>query len=149
MAFQTSDFAGGATVLASQYSVDPAILDFVDLRNLSEYDVLMLPAGPFDILIQEIEWYPTANGASFNSDFLNAFSLSQAGSTALDLSSVGDGAQGSTTPDPQLSQGAVALSKGQLSEFIDVGVAQSSIDSNDITNVAQTAASKIDAVLGP
>jgi hypothetical protein len=149
MALQTSDFAGGATVLASQYSVDPAILDFVDLRNLSEYDVLMLPAGPFDILIQEIEWYPTANGASFNSDFLNAFSLSQAGSTALDLSSVGDGAQGSTTPDPQLSQGAVALSKGQLSEFIDVGVAQSSIDSNDITNVAQTAASKIDAVLGP
>ena len=35
------------------------------------------------------------------------------------------------------------------SEFIDVGVAQSSIDSNDVTNLAQTAASKIDAVLGP
>ena len=149
MALQTSDFAGGATVVASQYSVDPAILDFVDLRNSSEFDMLMLPAGPFDILIQEIEWYPTANGASFNSDFLNAFSLSQAGSTVLDLSSVGDGAQGSITPDPQLSQGAVALSKGQLSEFIDVGVAQSSIDSNNVTNLAQTAASKIDAVLGP
>jgi hypothetical protein len=149
LALQTSDLSGGATVVASQYSVAPAILDFVDLRNSSEYDVLMLPAGPFDILIQEIEWYPTANGASFNSDFLNAFSLSQAGSTALDLSSVGDGAQGSVTPDPQLSVGGIALSKGQLSEFIDVGVAQSSIDSNAVTNIAQTAASKIDAVLGP
>jgi hypothetical protein len=149
MALQTSDFSDGATVVASQYSVGPAILDFVDLGNSSEYDVLMLPAGPFDVLIQEIEWYPTANGANFNSDFLNAFSLSQAGSTALDLSSVGDGAQGSVTPDPQLSQGAVALSKGQLSELIDMGVAKSSIDSNDVTNVAQTAASKIDAVLGP
>lgn len=149
MALQTSDLSGPAEIVANQYSVDPAILDFVDLRNSSEYDVLMLPAGPFDILIQEIEWYPTANGASFNSDFLNAFSLSQAGSTALDLSSIGDGAQGSITQDSQLSQGGVALTKGQLSEFIDVAVAQNSIDSNDVTNLAQTAASKIDAVLGP
>jgi hypothetical protein len=146
MALQTSDLSGPAEIVANQYSVDPAILDFVDLANSSEYDVLMLPAGPFDILIQEIEWYPTANGASFNSDFLNAFSLSQVGSTALDLSSVGDGAQGSITPDSQLSQGGVALTKGQLSEFIDVAVAQSSIDSSDVTNLAQTAASKIDAV---
>jgi hypothetical protein len=149
MALQTSDFSSQASVLVQTYGVDPAILDFVDLANSSEYDVLMTPAGPFDILIQEVEWYPTANGASFNSDFLNAFSLSQAGSTVLDLSSVGDGAQGVTTPDPQLSQGSIALSKGQLSEFIDLGVGQSSISSSDVTNLAQTAASKIDAVLGP
>jgi hypothetical protein len=148
IALQTSDFSGAATVVFQGYGVAPAILDFVDLANSSEYDVLMVPAGPFDIFIQEVEWYPTANGASFNADFLNAFSLSQAGTTALDLSSVGDGAQGSITQGSQLSQGVVALSNGQLSEFIDTGVSQGAIDSNDVTNVAQTAASKIDAVLG-
>jgi opacity protein-like surface antigen len=144
IALRTSDLSGGATVIFQGYGVHPAILDFVDLANSSEYDVLMVPAGPFDILIQEVEWYPTANGASFNSDFLNAFALSQAGTTALDLSSVGDAAQGSITQ----GSGAVVFSSGQLSEFIDMGVAQGAIDSNDVTNVAQTAASKIDAVLG-
>ncbi len=81
-------------------------------------------------------------------DFLNAFSLSQPGTTALDLSSLGDGAQGSITEDPQLSSGAVVFSTGQLSEFLFVGAAQGAIDGNDVKNVAQTAASRIDAVLG-
>jgi hypothetical protein len=107
----------------------------------------MLPAGPFDILGQETEWFPTANGASFNADFLNAFSLSQPGSTALDLSSLGDGAQGSITADSQLSSGAVALSTGQLPEFLFVGAG--AIDGNDVKNVAQTGVvSRIDVVLG-
>jgi hypothetical protein len=145
---QTSDFSGSASVIFQGYGVDPAILDFVDLANASEYDVFMVPAGSFDIFVQEVEWYPTANGASFNSDFLNAFSLAQAGATPLDLSSVGDAAQGSITQDSQLSQGSVVFSSGQLSEFIEMGVAQGAIDSNDVANVAQTAASKIDAVLG-
>jgi hypothetical protein len=108
----------------------------------------MLPAGPFELLGQEIEWFPTANAASFNADFLNAFSLSQPGSTALDLSSLGDGAQGSITEDSQLSTGVVVFSTGQLSEYLFLGAPQGAIDGNDVKNVAQTAAGKIDAVLG-
>jgi hypothetical protein len=148
LALQTSDLSGEATVVGGGYAVEPAILDFVDLANSSEYDVFMLPAGPFDLLVQEVEWYPTANQASFNSDFLNAFLLSQAGSSALDLSSLGHGAQGSITQDSEVSIGAVVFSTGQLSEFIEMGAIQAPISSDDVTNVAQTAASKIDAVLG-
>ena len=42
----------------------------------------------------------------------------------------------------------MVFSTGQLSEFLFVGAAQGAIDGNDVKNVAQTAASKIDAVLG-
>jgi hypothetical protein len=147
MALQTSDLSGEARLAGAGYGVAPTVLDFVDLTASSDYSLLMLPAGPFDILGHEIEWFPTANGASFNADFLNAFSLSQAGTIALDLSSLGDGAQGSITENSQLSSGAVVFSTGQLSEFLFVGT-QGAIDGNDVKNVAHTAASKIDAVLG-
>lgn len=147
MALRTSDLSGAATLVGEGYGVAPTALDFVDLTASSDYSLLMLPAGPFDLLGQEIEWFPTANGASFNADFLNAFSLSQPGTTALDLSSLGDGAQGSITEDPQLGSGSVVFSTGQLSEFLFVA-AEGAIDGNDVKNVAQTAASKMDAVLG-
>jgi hypothetical protein len=147
MALRTSDLSGAATLVGEGYGVAPTALDFVDLTASSDYSLLILPAGPFDLLGQEIEWFPTANGASFNADFLNAFSLSQPGTTALDLSSLGDGAQGSITEDPQLGSGSVVFSTGQLSEFLFVA-AEGAIDGNDVKNVAQTAASKMDAVLG-
>ena len=124
MALRTSDLSGAATLVGEGYGVAPTVLDFVDLTASSDYSLLMLPAGPFYLLGQEIEWFPTANGASFNADFLNAFSLSQPGTTALDLSSLGDGAQGSITEDPQLSSGTVVFSTGQLSEFLFVGAAR-------------------------
>lgn len=148
MALRTSDLSGAAALAGEGYGVAPTVLDFVDLTASSDYSLLMLPAGPFDLLGQEIEWFPTANGASFNADFLNAFSLSQPGTTALDLGSLGDGAQGSITEGSQLSSSTVVFSTGQLSEFLFVGAAQGAIDGNDVKNVAQTAASKIDAVLG-
>ena len=126
----------------------PRRLDFVDLTALSDYSLLMLPAGPFDLLGQEIEWFPTANGASFSADFLNAFSLSQPGTTALDLGSLGDGARGSLPRTRSSSSSAVVFSTGQLSEYLFMGAAQGAIDGDDVKNVAQAAASRIDAVLG-
>jgi hypothetical protein len=42
----------------------------------------------------------------------------------------------------------VVLSTGQLSEYLFVGAARGAIDGNEVKNTAQTAASKIDAVLG-
>jgi hypothetical protein len=104
----------------------------------------MFPAGPFDVLEQEIEWYPVANEASFFVDFQNAVALSQHGTTALDLSTVGDGAQGSVTAGSPFSEGQVFLSSGRLAEFIFI-VKQGSIDGTSVASVAEAAANRIDA----
>jgi hypothetical protein len=132
---RASDLVGKATV-GRGYVVDPAAI--------SDYSVFMLPAGQFDALEQEIEWYPVANEASFFADFENAAALAQKGTTAVDLSGLGDGAQGSMTAGSSFDTGQVFFSSGQLAEFIFFG-SQDSIDSNDVVNVAQTAASRIDA----
>jgi secondary thiamine-phosphate synthase enzyme len=62
----------------------------------------------------------------------------------LDLSALGDGAQGSVTTGSSLSTGQVFFSTGQLAEFIFMG-RQKSINPTAVTNVAQAAANKIDA----
>ena len=131
-----------ATDLAGKVSADKVFL--VDPAAISDYSVLMLPAGPFDVLDQEIEWYPAANEASFYADFENAAALTQPGTTALDLSALGDGAQGSVTTGSSLDAGQVFFSTGQLAEFIFVG-SQKAIDPTTVTNIAQIAANKIDA----
>jgi hypothetical protein len=134
LALLATDVVGQASVY-KRYVVDPAAI--------SDYSVFMLPAGQFDALDQEIEWFPTANEASFYADYENAASLAQAGSTALDLSSLGDGAQGSITPG-SISSGQVFFATGRLAEFIFMA-AHGTIATTDVTNVAQTAASRIDA----
>ncbi len=107
LALRKTDLVGKASVTKA-YVVDPAAI--------SDYSVFMLPAGPFDALDQEIAWFPVANEASFFADFENAAVLSQNGTTALDLSAVGDGAQGSVTVASDFSGGQVFLSSGRLAE---------------------------------
>jgi opacity protein-like surface antigen len=135
LALRKSDLVGDATV-SKGYLVDPAAS--------SDYSVFMLPAGQFDALDQEIEWYPVANEASFFADFANAASLLQPGTTPLDLSSLGDGAQGSATVSSSFSQGQVFFSSGHLAEFIFMA-SEGAIDGNDFTSIAQAAANRIDA----
>jgi hypothetical protein len=135
LGIRSSDLAGKVTA-SRGYVVDPAAV--------SDYSVFMLPAGPFDALDQEIEWYPVANEASFYADFENAAALSQPGATALDLGSVGDGALGSVTGGSSPGTGQVFLSSGHLAEFIFVGN-QGSLSADSVTSLAQTAAHKIDA----
>jgi len=133
--FRASDLVGKVTV-GRGYVVDPAAI--------SDYSVFMLPAGQFDVLDQEIEWYPVPNEASFYADFANATTLARHGSTALDLSGVGDGAQGSVTAGASFDTGQVFFSSGRLAEFIFVA-SQDAIDSKDVLSLAQVAASRIDA----
>jgi hypothetical protein len=135
LALRKADLRGKVTV-SKGYIVDPGAI--------SDYSVFMLPAGPFDALDQEIVWYPVANEASFYADFENASVLAQRGTTAIDLSGVGDGAQGSVTPAPHFSGGQVFFSSGQLAEFVFVGKA-GSISSQAVTNLALAAANRIDA----
>ena len=138
LALKASDLVGQVTV-DKRYIFDPAAI--------SDYSVFMFPAGQFDGLDQEIEWYPSANEASFFADFENAAALAQPNTTTLDLSSLGDGAQGSVTEGSTFSSGLVVFSTGQLAEFIFLGV-QGAIGTDDVTGVAQSAASKIDALPG-
>jgi hypothetical protein len=134
LALRKSDLVGKVSV-SKGYVVDPTAI--------SDYSVFMLPAGKFDALDQEIEWFPVANEASFYADFENAVALSTHGTTALDLSAVGDGAQGSVTAG-SFSGGQVFLASGRLAEFIFTGK-QGPISSAAVTSVAQAAANRIDA----
>lgn len=136
LALRASDLVGQASV-DKGYVVDPAAV--------SDFSVFMLPAGPFDVLDQEIEWYPSANEASFYADFENTTELAQPHATALDLSSLGDGAQGSVREGSSLSTGLVVLSSGQLAEFIFTAVEGGAIGTSDVTSVAEAAAGKIDS----
>jgi hypothetical protein len=136
LALRASDLVGKVTV-DKGYAADPAAV--------SDYSVFMLPAGQFDALDQEIEWYPVANEASFFADFENAAALAQHGATALDLSGLGDGAQGSVTQGSQLSTGQVFFSTGHLAEFIFVGNQGAAVGTGDVMSVAQAAANRIDA----
>jgi hypothetical protein len=135
LALRKADLLGKVGVTKG-YIADPAAI--------SDYSVFMLPAGPFDALDQEIEWYPAANEASFYADFEQAAMLAQKGTTALDLSGIGDGAQGSVSPSSQYSGGQVFFSSGHLAEFIFVAK-DGSISSQAVTRIAQAAANRIDA----
>ena len=135
LALRKSDLVGKVTLL-KQYVVDPAAI--------SDFSVFMLPAGRFDVLDQEVEWFPVANEANFYADFENAATLLQHGTTALDLSALGDGAQGSVTEGSSFSGGQVFFSSGQLAEFIFMG-SSSSVSSTDVTSIAQAGANRIDA----
>jgi hypothetical protein len=116
----------------------------IDPTAISDYSVFMLPAGPFDALDQEIEWFPVANEASFFADFENAATLATPGTTALDLSALGNGAQGSVTVGSSFSGGQVFFASGRLAEFIFMAD-QGSINADDVTSVAQAAANRINA----
>ena len=135
LALRKSDLVGKASV-SKGYVADPG--------SISDYSVFMFPAGPFEALDQEIEWYPFANEASFFADFENAVSLAQKGTTPLDLSSLGDGAQGSITMGSKFSQGQVFFASGNLAEFIFMG-GNGAVHSDDVLSVAQAAANRIDA----
>jgi hypothetical protein len=133
LGLRQSDLVGKVTAIRG-YVVDPAAV--------SDYSVFMLPAGQFDALDQEIEWFPVANEATFYADFENAATLAQHGTTPLDLSSLGDAAQGSVTQGSSFSGGQVFFASGQLAEFIFMGT-QSSVNGADVTSVAQAAANRI------
>ena len=138
LALQRSDLVGQVSVQKG-YVADPAAV--------SDYRVVMAPAGPFEFLDQEIEWYPSANEASFFADFENAAALAQAHTTALELSSLGHGAEGSVTEGSSIGSGFVVFSSGRLAEFIVMGVA-GSINQTEVTSVARAAANHLNAALG-
>jgi hypothetical protein len=139
LALKTSDLSGAATLVGQLYLDDP-----LNPTALSDLDVAMNPAGPFGQLVQEIEWCPTANQASFIADFWAANGLSGSGATQLDLGSVGDGAHGLIAQTSSGGEAEVVLSSGQLMEILYVA-SQNPVRVSDVQSVAQTAANYINA----
>jgi hypothetical protein len=143
MAFATSDFPSTdqPSVFSSGYEPGPPALSVYT-------QFILFGAGSYDFLGQEMLWYRTANEAAFTADVENAFELSLPDSEPLDLSAVGDGAQGALVNDPSGGEGQVVFSTGQLADlfFID---GEGLIDTGDLTSFAQTAAGKINAAYTP
>lgn len=139
LAVTKADLLPGESVLAGRtYVRDPSAL--------SCYQVVMIPAGDFDILINNTEWYATANQAAFRADYLNASVLAVNGSTAVDLSSVGHDAQGAIASDSSGYLGQFSLTVGQLDEFVIVFSETVDIQAFDLQTLAQKLADRLDPV---
>ena len=134
LGLQTTDLGGQATGLTRMYL--PVISRFA----LSDYVVVMSPAGPLSQLQQQIMWYPTANQASLSGDFDAAFF----GPHSLDLSSVGDGARGVFSYSSKVGQGLLVFSSGQLEEYIFFN-SQRALTTSQVQSIAQTVANHINA----
>lgn len=135
LALQATDFSGSATTADEGYVPEaPPVL--------SAYNVFVQPAGDrYDLFDQEIFWYATANQAAFTADLYDAEDLS-VGATALDLSSLGDGAQGTLQNGQGFGIGTAYFSSGQLMEAL-VGITQQTLQASDVQNIAQAAATRI------
>jgi hypothetical protein len=139
--------------------VDPdAGIDFqryvTNLPALSAYLVSMQPTGLYDeVLQQEVFWWPSATEATYAETYVRAevAKLFGAGS-AVDLSAVGDNATGSLIADADDGVVvAVTLTNGQAGAFI-LGVSSGSGSTptdSDVQSLAQAAANRLDAGLGP
>jgi hypothetical protein len=133
LALNTTDLNGTATVNSQGYGVDPLAL--------SDFSVFMDPAGPFTLLDQESEWFATANQAAFEADFATAQALG-GGATPLDLTGVGDGAQGVIENGSGAGAGQIVFSSGHLGEFI-VAIGTTTVQTSDLQSVAEKAAGYI------
>jgi hypothetical protein len=135
LALKTSDLTGTATIANQGYAVDASAL--------SDYSVFLLPAGQFGVLDQEIEWFPTANEAGFFADVTTALALANQG-TQVDMSGIGDGAQGVIANGSSGGIAQVAFSSGQLAEFVLVA-SQGAVQTSDVQSIAGKAAGYINA----
>ena len=135
LALNSNAFTGGSEVSQSeQYvPVSPAI---------SLYAVLIQNSGSdFDLFDQEIFWYPNANEAAFSADWDQA-GFRSVGGTPLDLSAVGDGAQGAIDNASGGGFTEVEFSSGQLMEDL-IGISQNSVQTSDVQRIAQYTADLI------
>lgn len=111
----------------------------LSLFAVSEFYANMIPAGKFAAFGQEIQWFATANQASFEADWDAALF----GSYSLDLSSVGDGARAELANDGS-GYAEVVFSSGRLEELVVLN-SNTAIRASDVQNLARTVASRLNA----
>jgi hypothetical protein len=130
---------------------------------LSDYEMTLQPAGTYGYLDQEIGWWPTATEATYAEIYGAAadggfgISIGFAGHpdrrggvtvTPVDLSSIDDPATGYLVTEPGESDALVTVTNGQAGESI-VGASHSTLQASDVLSLAQAAANRLDAGLGP
>lgn len=147
LVLQQGDVAGGPAQIQDQaYFVDP--------EALAAYEIYFESTGsPWSQVSQEIEWYSTANEATYWAGYDQAlFTALIAGSgpvTPVDLSSVGDNAVGSEIQVPGGGTAyivLIGLSRGKAMDFV-IAEAQTAIQATDIQTLATSVASRLDAGL--
>ncbi len=138
LALQTSDLTGQVTALAHNYHVGGPLSSFA----VSGFWANFIPAGQFQTLSQQIQWFATANQASFNADFAAAFL--DLYNDPLDLSSLGDGARGAVDNQNGGGEATLVFSSGQLEESIMIFSSTSAVQSSDVEGIAQKVANYID-----
>ena len=109
-----------------------------DLFARSVFQVVMQPAGQFDLLQQDVAWYSTANEASFTDDVV----ADQLGPGSLDLSGIGDGAWGVLLSGSSGDTAVLFFSSGQLDEIV-AFESPNAIQPAQAKSIAQTVANKI------
>jgi hypothetical protein len=122
---------------------------------LSDYLMLLAPAGTYTAVEQQIAWWPTATEATYGEMYGGGspLGLLLAGgfsgtATPVDLSAVGDSAVGYLGTDNGKSTAYVVLTNGQAGESI-VATGKGTLQASDVQSLAQAAAARLDAGLGP
>lgn len=131
LALKPADVGGQETAFLDNYFVGE------DLFALSYFKVLIFDTGPLDVVGQEIEWFATANQASFMADLGTA----SFGSSPVDMSGVGDGAKAAWSS----TYAAIYFSSSQFMEFVHVQSQIGSIQPSDVQNIAHRVANYINA----
>ncbi|HEY2353322.1 MAG TPA: hypothetical protein VGH79_00290 [Gaiellaceae bacterium] len=121
---------------------------------LSGFFMLLSPAGTYDSLQQQIGWWPTATEATYgetygsgNSFAFGFFGFGSSGSP-VDLSGVGDNAVGYLDTGSGGSSVDITLTNGQAGEHITAS-SDATLTASDVQSLAQAAANRLDAGLGP
>jgi hypothetical protein len=154
MVIQPSDVGMSHAVnLVQGYDADPPAL--------SDFLMLLSPAGTYDDLTQQIGWWPTATeatyaetygaGSPFGFIFISiGFAARGDGETVtpVDLSSLDDPATGFLVTGGGQSEAFVTMTSGQAGESI-VGSSDGTLTTGDVLSLAQAAANRLDAGLGP
>jgi hypothetical protein len=132
---------------------------------LEDYDMTLQPAGTYGYLDQQLGWWPTATEATYAEiygapDASGGFGIGigfaahparRGGGvtvTPVDLSSVQDPATGYLVTGDGESEALVTVTNGQAGESI-VGLSHSTLQVSDVVSLAQAAANRLDAGLGP
>jgi hypothetical protein len=145
MVIQPSDVGMSHAVnLFQAYSADPPAL--------SDFFMLMSPAGPYDDLTQQIGWWPTATEATYAETYGGespfAFGFFGGSGSPVDLSAVGDNATGYLDTSGGSSNVEITLTNGQAGESISA-YSDAILKASDVQSLAQAAANRLDAGLGP
>jgi hypothetical protein len=131
---------------------------------IEDYDMTLQPAGTYGLLDQQIGWWPTATEATYAEiygapDASGGFGIgigfaghfarhSGVTVTPVDLSSVKDPATGYLVTEAGDSAALVTVTNGQAGESI-AGYSHSALQVSDVQSLAQAAANRLDAGLGP